>query len=91
MGNKIELFENEDYLAISNFVETKLPNLRKNKNFEELYTKLYNKMENFEKDLTQEKREQFNEIVKLFYKTEEYYLSFAYSLGVKYSKDIEKM
>lgn len=91
MSNKIELFENEDYLAISNFVETKLPNLRKNKNFEELYTKLYNKMESFEKDLSQEKREQFNEIVELFYKTEEYYLPFAYSLGIKYGKDIEKM
>ena len=32
MSNKIEFFENVDYLAISNFVETKLPNLKISKN-----------------------------------------------------------
>lgn len=91
MKEELELFENEDYKAISNFIETKIPLLRKNVHFEKIYKELYTKIEEFEKTLTKEKAEQFNEIIKLIYQTEEYYLSFAYSLGIKYGKNIEKM
>ena len=49
------------------------------------------KMDEFEKNLTEEQKDQFYEIVELFYKTEEYYFAFSYSLGVKYGKDLNKL
>lgn len=36
-------------------------------------------------------KEKFNEIISLFYNTEEYYFALAYSLGVKYAKDLKKI
>lgn len=90
MKNEEEIFNNDSYKFISNLVEEKISILRNNKNFNEKYTRLTNEIENLEKHLNQEQREQFNEIIKLFYETEEYYFAFSYSLGIKYGKDLEK-
>ena len=91
MKNEEEIFNNDSYKFISNLVEEKISILRNNKNFNEKYTRLTNEIENLEKHLNQEQREQFNEIIKLFYETEEYYFAFSYSLGIKYGKDLEKI
>ena len=48
-------------------------------------------MEELEKTLSETQKEQFNEIVELFYQTEEYYFAFAYSLGVKYGEKLQKL
>ena len=91
MNNEEEIFNNDSYKFISNLVEEKISILRNNKNFNEKYTRLTNEIENLEKHLNQEQREQFNEIIKLFYETEEYYFALSYSLGIKYGKDLEKI
>ncbi len=91
MENKINFLENENYKYISEFVETKLPILRENKQFETAYLDLSSIMEELEDKLTEEQKQQFREMVKLIYKTEEYYFALAYSLGVKYGEDLGKI
>ena len=87
----MEIFNNDDYKFISNFIEHKLPVLRENKNFEENYLKLSDLMEELEKTLSEKQKEQFNEIIQLFYKTEEYYFAFSFSLGAKYGEYLKKL
>lgn len=87
----MEIFDNGDYKYISQFVESKIPTLRKNTDFNEKYLKLTDKIEELEKTLSPNQIEQFHEIVDLFYQTEEYYFAFSYSLGVKYGQDLEKL
>ena len=91
MNEKNEIFNNEDYKYISNFVEEKLPILRQNKKFNEKYLNLTDTIENLEKTLSVQQKEQLDEIIKLFYETEEYYFAFSYSLGIKYGKELEQL
>ena len=90
-GYNMEIFDNGDYKYISQFVEGKIPILRKDTKFNEKYLKLTDMMEELEKSLSPEQVEKFHEIVELFYKTEEFYFAFSYSLGVKYGQDLEKL
>ncbi len=87
----MEIFNNDDYKFISNFIEKKLPILKKNKSFEKEYLRLNDAMEELEQTLSEQQKKQFNEIVQLFYKTEEYYFAFSYTLGVKYGKELKKL
>ncbi len=87
----MEIFNNDDYKFISNFIEQKIPVLKENKNFKESYLKLNDAMEEFEKNLPEQQKDKFDEIVELFYKTEGYYFVFSYSLGVKYGNDLNKI
>lgn len=87
----MEIFNNDNYKFISNFVEEKMPILKGNANFKKDYLRLTDAMEELEQTLNQEQKDQFNEIVELFYKTEEYYFAFSYSLGVKYGEDLKKI
>ena len=48
-------------------------------------------IEELDNSLEGEQKEKFNEIIKLFYKTEEYYFAFSYSLGIKYGEDLKKI
>ena len=91
MNEKNEIFNNDDYKFISNFIEKKLPILRQNKNFNTKYLNLTDTIENLEKTLSVTQKEQLDEIIKLFYETEEYYFAFSYSLGVKYGKELEQL
>lgn len=86
-----EIFKKDNYKYISEYVEKKLPILRENKEFESKYIRLTEVMEELEKTLSETQKEQFNEIVELFYKTEEYYFAFVYSLGVKYGEELQKL
>ena len=87
----MNFFNNEDYKLISEMVEKKIPDLRKNEDFNKKYVRLTDAMEELEKSLSKEQKEKFNEIVNLFYETEAYYFAFSYSLGVKYGKDLESI
>ena len=91
MNEKNEIFNNEDYKYISNFIEEKLPILRQNKKFNEKYLNLTDTIENLEKTLSVQQKEQLDEIIKLFYETEEYYFAFSYYLGIKYGKELEQL
>lgn len=88
---KIDFFENGDYKFITNLINEKMDILKKCEGFNKQYIKLYDLMEQFEDRLEDTQKEKFNEIISLFYNTEEYYFAFAYSLGVKYARDLEKM
>ena len=90
-GENMEIFNNDNYKFISNNVEQKLPILKENQNFKKEYLRLTDAMEELEQTLSKQQKEQFDEIVQLFYKTEEYYFAFSYSLGVKYGKDLENI
>ncbi len=87
----MEIFNNENYKHISNLVEEKIPILKENQDFNKKYTRLSDAMEELEITLSEKQKEQFNEIVQLFYKTEEYYFALSYSLGVKYGEDLKKI
>jgi hypothetical protein len=87
----MEIFNNEDYKSISNFIEKKMPILKENKNFKKEYIRLADAMEELEQTLSKEQKKRFDEIVQLFYKTEEYYFAFSYSLGVKYGEELKKL
>ena len=85
----MEIFNNDNYKFISDYVEQKLPIL--NQNFKAEYLRLTDAMEELEQTLSKQQKEQFDEIVQLFYKTEEYYFAFSYSLGVKYGEDLKRI
>lgn len=87
----MKIFNNEDYKFISKLVEKRLPILRKNEDFNKKYIRLSDAMEELEKTLSEKQKEQFNEIVQLFYTTEEYYFALSYALGVKYGEDLKKL
>lgn len=87
----MEIFNNDNYKFISDYVEQKLSILKKNQNFKNEYLRLTEAMEELERTLSKQQKEQFDEIVQLFYKTEEYYFAFSYSLGVKYGEDLKNM
>lgn len=87
----MEIFNNHNYKFISDYVEQKLPILKENQNFKAEYLRLTDAMEELEQTLSKQQKEQFDEIVQLFYKTEEYYFAFSYSLGVKYGEDLKRI
>lgn len=87
----MEIFNDESYKYISKSVEEKLPILRKNKHFDEIYLKLSDTIDEFERKIPEEQKEKFNEIIQLFLETEEYYFALSYSLGVKYGKDLNEL
>lgn len=91
MHSKINVFENENYKYISEFVEAKIPILRTNSNFEKQYIQVSKLMEEIEEELSDIQKKKFDEMIKLIYKTEEYYFALAYSLGVKYGEDLTKI
>ena len=50
----MEIFNNDDYKFISNFIEKKLPILKKNKSFEKEYLRLNDAMEELEQTLSEQ-------------------------------------
>ena len=87
----MEIFNNKNCKYISEMIESKLPLLRENEAFNKMYLRLSDAMNELEKTLSEKQKEQFNEIVQLFYKTEEYYFTLSYSLGIKYGEDLKKL
>lgn len=87
----MEIFANNDFRFISDFVEQKMSILKENKNFKKESMRLSDAIEELEQTLSKQQKEQLNEIIQLFYKTEEYYFAFSYSLGVKYGEELKKI
>ena len=91
MEKQESIFENENYRYISNFVEENIEVLKNNQDYQEKYKRLTDAMEGLDSTLTDRQKEQFHEIVQLFYQTEEYYFALSYSLGVKYGEDLKQI
>ena len=91
MEKQESIFENENYRYISNFVEENIGVLKNNQDYQEKYKRLTDAMERLDSTLTDRQKEQFHEIVQLFYQTEEYYFALSYSLGVKYGEDLKQL
>ena len=87
----MEIFTNGDYKLINEMIESRIPILRKNENFNKKYLRLTDLIDGLEKKLSNGEKEKFQEIVDLFYETEEYYFALSYSLGVKHGKDLENL
>ena len=62
-----------------------------NKNFKKEYLRLTDSMEELEQTLSEQQKKQFDEIVQLFYTTEEFYFAFSFSLGLKYGEELKKI
>ena len=89
MEKQESIFENENYRYISNFVEENIEVLKNNQDYQEKYKRLTDAMEGLDSTLTDRQKEQFHEIVQLFYQTEEYYFALSYSLGTKYGENLK--
>ena len=65
--------------------------LREIKDFKETDKMLSICMEEMEDVLSEDLRDKFDEVIRLMYKTEEYYFTLAYSLGAKYGSNLNKI
>ena len=79
----MEIFNDDNYKYISDFVESKIPILRENEEFNKKYIKQNDLIDSLNEMLSGEQKEKFNNLIKSFYETEEYYFALSYSLGVK--------
>ena len=91
MLNELEIFKNNNYKHISNFVERKSNVLRQVKEFNSIYIKNINLIEELDKELKDEQNSKFNYIINSIYELEEYYFALAYSLGIKYGEDLKNL
>lgn len=85
------IFENDNYKSISELVNGKIHVLRENQDFNEKYVRFFDLMDKLSENLNGENIDLFNEFIELYYKTEEYYLALAFSLGVKYGEELNKI
>ena len=76
----------EDYIkSITELVESKSSILKNSDKYEKISKTLNKELENFENKLPEEMKNEFTEILRLMYISENYYETLAYTLGVKYS------
>ncbi len=87
----MDIFNSEIKDCINSIIENKLPILKENKDFNEKYSQLNNTMDELERSLSNNQKILFNNLIKLFYETEEYYFTLSYFLGLKCGKDIKKL
>ena len=87
----MDIFQNDDYLYISNFVEDKLPELRKIDKYNKIYLENSSLIEELDSLLQKEEKQKFNDIIKINYELENYCFAYAFLLGAKYSKKIENL
>ena len=87
----MEIFNNDNYKYISNFVESKISILRQNKDFNKKYLEQSSLIDSLNQTLSGEQKEKFNNLIKSFYETEEYYFALSYSLGIKYGEDLKSL
>lgn len=83
------IFNDENYKYISDFVESKISVLRQNENFNKKYIEQADLIDTLNASLSEEQKERFNELIKSFYETEEYYFALSYSLGIKYGESLK--
>lgn len=83
--------EIKDYEYISKFVESKIPTLKQNQEFVEIYKKQFDLIDELDKELKEADKEKFNELIDIFYTTEKYYFVLSYSLGIKYGAILKEI
>ena len=71
----MDFFNDGSYKFVTNMINEKIDVLKENREFNEKYTRMYDLIDEFD----------------LILDTEEYYFALAYSLGVKYGKDLEQL
>lgn len=86
----MEIFDDSREI-INDLVEKKVPILRNNSDFNQKYVRLNNAINELSSCLSKNQINLFNEIINLFYQTEEYYFALSYSLGVKYGEDLKEL
>ena len=84
----MEIFNDDNYKYISDFIESKIHVLRQNENFNKKYIEQTNLIDKLNETLSGKQQEELNELIKSFYETEEYYFALSYSLGVKYGESL---
>ena len=87
----MEIFNDDSKEFINAFVEEKISVLRENSDFNQKSIRLSDAMDELEKTLSESQKDLFDEIVSLFFQTEEYYFALSYSLGVKYGDNLKKL
>ena len=87
----MDFFNDGSYKFVTNMINEKIDVLKENRECNEKYTRMYDLIDEFDLILEDNQKKKFNEIMELTYNTEEYYFALAYSLGVKYGKDLEKL
>lgn len=85
------IFENDRYDIIAEFIEEKIPVLKENKDFCEKYNKIYSIIDILKKSLKKEEQLLLDDLIDLNYEVEKYYFVLAYSLGVKYGEELNKI
>lgn len=87
----LEIFKNSDFLHISNFIETKLPKLREIEKYNKIYLENTNLIDELEKIINDNEKNKFDKLIKSFYELDEYYFAYAFLLGIKFGKELEKL
>lgn len=86
----MDIFNNDDYKYVSNYVEEKSSVLRNNNDFNEKYLELSSLIDKLDLTLSGSEKNEFNRTIKLFYELEDYYFAFSYLLGFKNGNDLRK-
>ncbi len=87
----MEIFNDDSKIFINNLVEEKISVLRENSDFNQKSIRLSDSIDELEETLSESQKDLFDEIVSLFFQTEEYYFALSYSLGVKYGDNLKKL
>ena len=65
----MEIFNNDNYKYISNFVESKISILRQNKDSNKKYLEQSHLIDSLNQTLSGDQKEKFNNLIKSFYET----------------------
>lgn len=87
----MEIFNDDSKIFINNLVEEKISVLRENSDFNQKSIRLSDSIDELEETLSESQKDLFDEIISLFFQTEEYYFALSYSLGVKYGNNLKKL
>lgn len=87
----MEIFNDDSKIFINNLVEEKISVLKENSDFNQKSIRLSDSIDELEETLSESQKDLFDEIVSLFFQTEEYYFALSYSLGVKYGDNLKKL
>ena len=90
MNDLTNLFDKETVSNISELVQSKMKVLNKTLEFKEKDKHFSEILENFENSLSEDLKEQFDDVIKTHYQILDYYFTLAYFLGVKQGNQIAK-
>ena len=86
MSDFANLFDKDTIENISNLVESKMPLLNKISTFKEKDKALADCIESFENSLSEHSKNTLDDIMRLYYQVDSYYLTLAYFIGLQHGK-----